>query len=124
MGKITRSIFGFFQFVIVLLLCISLFFGSFLAILLMAAIVINLRSKFQRKRKIAIILLVISVLFLIFPGSILVERSGQGFGIKLVPIIYGYPSPALREEARENKVILGGCVVYPLAPLWAIALRF
>jgi len=29
----------------------------------------------------------------------------------VVDIIYGYPSDELLEEARQNKVVLGGCVV-------------
>ena len=35
-----------------------------------------------------------------------------------IPIIYGYPSPALERQAHREEVELGGCIVDPRFPRW------
>ena len=36
----------------------------------------------------------------------------------LVPILYGYPSPEMFEEAGRGSIELGGCVIYGNDPEW------
>ena len=33
-------------------------------------------------------------------------------GSRMTPIVYGYPSAKMREDAEAGKVVIGGCVVY------------
>jgi hypothetical protein len=40
---------------------------------------------------------------------------------RVMPVMYGYPSVEGMEAARRGEVVLGGCVVYDLAPRWACA---
>ena len=37
---------------------------------------------------------------------------------QVVPIVYGFPSPKLIEEADKGLVVLGGCVVDAKNPKW------
>ena len=37
---------------------------------------------------------------------------------QVVPIVYGFPSPKLIEEADKGRVVLGGCVVDANNPKW------
>ena len=30
----------------------------------------------------------------------------------MIPIVYGYPTPELWDEAEAGKVVIGGCVIY------------
>jgi hypothetical protein len=41
-----------------------------------------------------------------------------GSNTNVVPIVYGYPSPELREAAERGEVFLGGCVITGDDPLW------
>ena len=40
-------------------------------------------------------------------------------GLKVVPIVYGYPSEELEREAKRGKVVLGGCLIGPDDRKWA-----
>ena len=33
-------------------------------------------------------------------------------GSRMTPIVYGYPSAELREDAEAGKVVTGGCVIH------------
>ncbi len=39
--------------------------------------------------------------------------------IKVVPILYGLPTPDAGQQAEEGKLVLGGCVVSRHDPEWA-----
>jgi hypothetical protein len=41
-----------------------------------------------------------------------------GSNENVIPIIYGYPGPELREAAERGEVFLGGCVMTGDDPLW------
>jgi hypothetical protein len=41
-----------------------------------------------------------------------------GSSENVIPIIYGYPGPELREAAERGEVFLGGCVMTGDDPLW------
>jgi len=41
-----------------------------------------------------------------------------GTSENVIPIIYGYPGPELREAADRGEVWLGGCVITGDDPLW------
>jgi hypothetical protein len=105
---------------IIFLLITSCFFGSFIAVFLIPFLLSAVIPKFKNARLFKIVSFVLSVLFLIYPGTIIFDKSDQGFKIKILPVIYGYPSPALSEKCEKDKVILGGCVVNPLMPQWAV----
>lgn len=36
----------------------------------------------------------------------------------IIPIVYGYPGRGMREDAREGRIILGGCMVDESSPSW------
>jgi hypothetical protein len=38
----------------------------------------------------------------------------------IVPLVMGYPGPALRERARKGEVVLGGCMTSGFEPRWVI----
>ena len=33
-------------------------------------------------------------------------------GGRMIPIVYGYPTPELWDDAEAGKVVIGGCVIY------------
>lgn len=37
-------------------------------------------------------------------------------GERMVPVVWGFPSPGIFAKAERGKVILGGCVIEPGAP--------
>lgn len=39
------------------------------------------------------------------------SSSCPACGGKVVPVIYGYPAPALVEDALQGEAIIGGCAV-------------
>ncbi len=43
--------------------------------------------------------------------------------LKVIPIVYGLPSPELSEQARRREVWLGGCMVEPWAPRWVLLIE-
>lgn len=47
-------------------------------------------------------------------GGTICPRCGST--IDPLPVVYGYPSPELFEEARAGRVRLGGCLIEPEAP--------
>lgn len=37
---------------------------------------------------------------------------------KVIPIVYGFPSPGYIKMVKRKKVVLGGCVIKPCQPYW------
>lgn len=46
------------------------------------------------------------------------KSTCQACGGKLIPIIYGLPSPAMFRAAQKDQIILGGCVETSNNPHW------
>lgn len=46
-------------------------------------------------------------------------RLGVGLP-RVLPIVYGLPTPETFQAARRGEVYLGGCVVYDNAPRWVL----
>jgi len=107
---------------IVLLLCVSFYFGCLLAAILIIFHIFNNIVKYKYRTKVACILIIISVLFLLIPGTIIFRESDQSRGVKVLSIVYGYPSKGLMEEAKKDRVILGGCCLMPINPVWAVVI--
>ncbi len=40
-------------------------------------------------------------------------------GTQVVPIVYGFPAPDAFEDVEAGRIVLGGCMMYPLAPDFA-----
>jgi hypothetical protein len=46
------------------------------------------------------------------------DRCPECGAEKPLRIVYGYPSPELREAADRDEVVLGGCLVWDGFPTW------
>lgn len=73
--------------------------------------------------KILVISVVVAVGLTVWPCRLRVMRSKGGFGVRVVPIVYGMPGPELMQRAQQGKVHLGGCILPFLPPAWAIVVR-
>ncbi|OVE76611.1 hypothetical protein BVX98_05525 [bacterium F11] len=48
----------------------------------------------------------------------------DSWGIRLIPVVYGFPSQELIKEAEAGQVELGGCIISPIGPDRVIEIRF
>jgi len=122
MKKILVVCIKFINVVIAVLLCAALLFGCGLAAVLLILHAVNYFVRYPMKNKIAWLLAVASILFLIVPGTVIVKEPGLKSGVKLLPIVYGYPSEGLMKEAKKDNVILGGSRLMPINPVWAVVI--
>ena len=40
-------------------------------------------------------------------------------GAPVVPVVYGFPAPDAFDEVAAGRIVLGGCMMYPMAPDFA-----
>jgi hypothetical protein len=71
------------------------------------------------RRFIATAGLVLVASYALSPVTIRSSTAGEPT-LKLIPIVYGYPSQKLIERAKRYEVWLGGCVSDPLNPRWVL----
>jgi len=98
--------------------------GSHLAVLIIIPLALNLCLKCPWRTTTTALLVILAFLFFKNPGDIGFKRTQAGFRYRVIPIVYGYPSEQLMQQAREKKVILGGCDLVLLAPHWRIVIFY
>ncbi|MFH1846124.1 MAG: hypothetical protein ABH869_01045 [Candidatus Omnitrophota bacterium] len=90
----------------------------------MFSLITSLKMRHQHKNTAAIILLVLSILFLAYPGTFMTGETEDLFAVKIMPVIY--QEHYLKGEVRQIK----GNIVFckhekiPFAPKWALVFCF
>ncbi|MDZ4875684.1 MAG: hypothetical protein CLLPBCKN_005104 [Chroococcidiopsis cubana SAG 39.79] len=50
-------------------------------------------------------------------------ENSSGIKVKVLPIIYGMPSPKDSEAARRGEIVLGGCLPSIYNPRWQVLVK-
>ena len=74
------------------------------------------RAAFRYRRRRALfgfpLLTGLAGLLIVSPVGVSIQPISER-GVRVVPILYGLPTPGALEEARRGEIVLGGCMVYP-----------
>ena len=111
---------------VIVLFCISLAWLGYSprvsAALLFAALVLALLSyRLYRKRSVVVVIWALFFVATLLPIDIGIAEKRE-HALRVVPIVYGYPTDEAFAMYLNDQVSLGGCIIIPGAPRWKLLL--